>query len=146
MCIISKKKKPSPNYCAIVISNRMNSFHLLVIFPGSSGTKSPFFLIFGRDPAEGCLSHLNNSNIYYGTNEGKIVLAVLYKLWKHHTKLLKEMCQRNENKDQQINRKNPTFQIGQSVMDKNHANHTFKPTYLLDYRVLKYLIMIALFC
>ena len=42
------------------------------IFPGSDSTESPIFLMFGWDPAEGCLSYLNNSNRYYDTNKGKI--------------------------------------------------------------------------
>ena len=109
------------------------------IFPSSSGIESPFFLMFGQDPAEGCLSHFNNNNRYYGTNEGKIVLGEHHKLWKHLAKHLKEMHQRNEHKDQQINKKNPTFEIGQPVMVKNYAYHTFETKYILDYRVLKIL-------
>ena len=61
--------------------------------------------MFGCNEAEGCLSHLNNSNIFYGTNEGKIVLEELHKLWKHHTNHLKEIYQRNEHKYKQINKK-----------------------------------------
>ena len=60
------------------------------IFPGSNSTESTFFLMFGWDQAEGCLSHLNNSNRYNGTNDGKIVLEELHKLWKHHAKHLKK--------------------------------------------------------
>ena len=49
------------------------------IFPGSNSTKYAFFFMLG-DPPEGCLSHLNNSNENYGTNEEKIVLEELHKL------------------------------------------------------------------
>ena len=98
--------------------------------------------MFGLDPAKGHLSHLNNNNTYYGTSEGKIVLEELHKLWKHHAKHLKEMHQRNKHMDQQISKNYPKFEIGQLVMVKNHACHTFETKYLLlDYRVLK--IMIA---
>ena len=68
--------------------------------------------MFGSDSGEGCLSYLNNNNIYYGTSGGKTVLEKLHKLLKHHTKHLKEMCQSNEHKDQQINKNNPKFEIG----------------------------------
>ena len=51
---------------------------------------------------------------------------------------------KNEHRDQQINKKNPTFKIGQPVMGENHAHHTFEPKYLLDYRVLKILNDITL--
>ena len=61
------------------------------IFPGSNGIESPFFLMFGQDPTEGCLTHLNN-NRYYETNEGKVVLEELHKLWKHHTKHISDLC------------------------------------------------------
>ena len=49
------------------------------------------------------------------------------------------MCQRNEDMNHQISNNNPKFEIGQLVMFKNHAHHTFEPKYLLDYRVLKIL-------
>ena len=68
------------------------------IFPGSNNTKSLFFLMFGWDP-EGCLSHLNNSNMFYGTNEDKVVLEELHILWNHHTNHLRQMPQRIEHKD-----------------------------------------------
>ena len=107
------------------------------IFPSSNSTKSLFLLMFGLDPAEWYLSHLNNSNRYCGTNEGKIVLEELHKLWKQHTKHLKEMHNRNLHKDQQISKNNQKFEICQQAMVKNHAHHTFEPRYLLDYRILK---------
>ena len=44
-------------------------------------------------------------------------------------KTSKEMHQENGHKDQQINEKNTTFEIGQPVMVENHAHHTFKPNY-----------------
>ena len=68
-----------------------------------------------------------------------IVLEVLHKLWKHHTKHLRKWHQRNEHKDQHINKDNPKFKIGQSFIVKNHTHNTFEPKYLLDYRVLKVL-------
>ena len=89
--------------------------------------------MFRWDP-EGYLSHLNKSNRYYGTNEGRTVLEERNKLWKDQVKHPKEMCQRNEHKDQQINKTNPTFEIGQPVMFKIHAHHTYESKYLLDYR------------
>ena len=58
--------------------------------------------MFGQDPAEGCPSHLNTSKRYYRAGEGKIVLEELHKLSKHHAKHLKELHQRNEHMDQQI--------------------------------------------
>ena len=66
------------------------------IFLGSNGKESPFLLMFGWDPAEGCLTHLNNSNTYHGTNKGKIILEELHKLWKHHAGHLRELWPRRE--------------------------------------------------
>ena len=40
--------------------------------------------MFGHEPAEGQLTHLNHCSRYYGDNDGKIMLGELYKLWKHH--------------------------------------------------------------
>ena len=41
------------------------------MFPSSNGTESPFFPMFGWNPAEGWLTHLNNGSRYYGNNKGK---------------------------------------------------------------------------
>ena len=112
----------------------MNSFHLLAIVV-TYFQASLFFLMFGCNPAEGHLSHLNNSNKYYDTNEGKIVLEELYKLWKHHANHLNGIHQRNEHMNNQSSNNNPKFKIGQAVIVKNHALHTLEPKYLLDYRV-----------
>ena len=60
-----------------------------------------------------------------------------YKLWKHHTAHLRELHQRKEYTDLQSNKNNTEFLIGQPVVYKNHAHHTFELKYLLDYKVLK---------
>ena len=52
---------------------------------------------------------------------------------------MRELHKRNKHRDQQINKDNPKFEIGQLVMVKSYAYHTFEPKYLLDYRVLKVL-------
>ena len=57
------------------------------------------------DPAEEHLSYLYNSNMYYRTDKEKIVWEKPHKLWKNLTKHLKEMCQRNEHREQHINKK-----------------------------------------
>ena len=89
--------------------------------------------MFGHDLAEGCLSHLNNSNMYYSTNEGKIALEELQKLSKHHANHPREMHQRNEHMDDQIGNNNSTFKVGQPIKIRNYAHCTFEPKYLLDY-------------
>ena len=83
------------------------------------------------------MSHLNNSIRYYDTNEGNIVLKELHKLWKHHTIHLREMYQRNTQEDVPSCKNNPKFQVGQPVMFRNHAHHTFELKYLPDYQVLQ---------
>ena len=65
----------------------------------------------------------------------------LHRLWKYHANHLKEMGERNEQMDHQISNNNPKFEIDQLVMIKNQEHHTFEPKYLLDYRVLKYLMI-----
>ena len=100
------------------------------IFPSSNGTKSPFFLMVGWDPAEECLSHLNNSN------EGKILFKDHHKVWKHHTKHLKVMHQRNEHREQKLIRKTQHLKFTNESWWRT-VHHTFEQKYLLDYGVLK---------
>ena len=49
------------------------------------------------------------------------------------------MHQRNEHMDKQNSKNNPKFEIGQLVRVNNHAYCTFKPKYLLDYKIMKIL-------
>ena len=48
-----------------------------------------------------------------------------------------ELHQRKKYTDQEINKNNTKFEIGQPVMINNHGHHTFEPKYLLGYKVLK---------
>ena len=57
----------------------------------------------------------------------------------------KRIMSKNEITTQQSHYNSTKFEIGQPVIVKNHAHHNFKPKYLLDYKVKKYL-MTAHFC
>ena len=69
------------------------------------------------------------------------VLEELCTLCKHHVTHQRELFKRNKHEDEQINKNNQKFEIGQHVMVKNHVHHTFEAKYLLDYRVQKCLRM-----
>ena len=60
--------------------------------------------------------------------------------WKHNRAHLNDLCQRKGNPTGHNHNNNTKFEINQPVMVKNHAHHTFKPKYLLDCKVLKYLM------
>ena len=55
--------------------------------------KSPFYLIHGRDPLEGKLSHLQNYSRYVGEQPGRLAVQELGNMWKMHTKLFQESRQ-----------------------------------------------------
>ena len=114
-------------------------FYCYNIFPCSNGTEQQFYVMFGCEPAEGQLTHLNNCSRYYGDNNGKIILVKHTKLWKHHAAYLKDILYRNDSSKLLKPRNNTKFEIGQVVMVENHAHHAFKPKHLMDYRVLKIL-------
>ena len=109
------------------------------IFPRSNGTKPPFYLLFGHEPAKGWLTHVHTCSRYYGDNKGKIILAQLYKLWKHHAAYLKEIHNRKDDYTPPNLQITLTLKIGQAVMVRNHAHQTLQPKYLMHYRVLKIL-------
>ena len=119
----------------------MNCYHFVFycynIFPDSDGTEPPFFLMFGCEPAKGCLTNLNNSSRYYRDSKGKIILAELHKLWKHHAAYLKEVLNRKDNYSPFKPKRNTKFKIGKAEMVKSHTHQTFEPKYLMDLRVLK---------
>ena len=55
--------------------------------PTADDLESPFFLIHGRHPLEGCAGLLGSGNIrYMGNDKGLILFAELCKLWLSHAK------------------------------------------------------------
>ena len=60
-------------------------------------------------------------------------------LWKHHAAYLRDICNRKDNCTPPKPTNNTKFEIGQTVMVRNHVHEMFKPKYLTDYRVLKIL-------
>ena len=57
----------------------------------SDDLESPFFLIHGRDPLEGCARLFGPGDIrYIGDDKGLILFAKLCKLWLTHAKSLQE--------------------------------------------------------
>ena len=88
--------------------------------------------MFGHEPIEGRLTHLNNCNWYYGDNKGKVILAELHKLWKYHAACLKDIHYRKDDSTPCKPKNNMCFEVGQAIIDKNHAHHNFEPRYLMD--------------
>ena len=58
---------------------------------------------------------------------------------------IKGLTPKKENPTGSNHNNSTKFKIGQTVIVKNHAWHTFKPKYVFDYKVLKYL-MTTHFC
>ena len=80
------------------------------------------FLMFGDEPEEDWLAHLNNCCRYYRDDKGKIILAELCKLWKHQATYLKDICNGKDNSIPSKPANNSKFEIGQVVIVRNHAN------------------------
>ena len=96
--------------------------------------ESHFYLVHGRDPLEGRLSNLQNYCRYVGDQPGQLAVQELRKMWKLHTKLIKE----NRRTDPVENKKNTEatdLKIGQLVFVKDHQKGTFDPTYIYDHRI-----------
>ena len=60
------------------------------IAPTVNDLKSLFFLVFGRDPLEGRLSHLQNYCRYLRTEPGQIAVDKPKCMWKLHAELLQD--------------------------------------------------------
>ena len=59
--------------------------------PTSDDLESPFFLIHGRDPLEGCTGlFCSGDTRYMGNEKGLILFTKLRKLWLSHAKNLQE--------------------------------------------------------
>ena len=108
---------------------------LLQHIPQQQWNQTTIFLMFSYETVQGWLTHLNNCSRYYGDNKGKIILAELHKLWKHHEAYVKDIQERWLYPCKPKN--NNTLEIGQPIMVENYACHDFEPKSLMAYRVLK---------
>ena len=90
--------------------------------PTADDLNIPFFLIYGRDPLEGCTGLLGSGNIrYMGNDKGLILFAKLHKLWLSHAKSLQEnRLLKTEALEHNKHFKSHEFKVGQLVAIKNH--------------------------
>ena len=95
--------------------------------------ESPFFLIHGKDPLEGCARLLGSGNIRYMDDD-----KGLHKLWLSHAKSLQEnRLLKTETVEQNKHFKSHNFKVGQLIAVKNHLRNTFETRFISDYRILK---------
>ena len=106
------------------------------IFPSNSGPEAPCSLMFGHEPAEGWLTHLNYCSRYYRDDKGNIIVAELHKLWKHDAAYLKEIHNRKDDYTPFKPENNTKFKIGQQWL-KTMPVRLLSLIFWMDYRVLK---------
>ena len=88
------------------------------IAPTVNDLKSPFFLVFGRDPLKGRLSHLQNYCRYLGTEPGQLAVDTLKHMWKLHAELLHDSRENKDPVDERNFNKGSNLKIGQLVLIK----------------------------
>ena len=109
---------------------------MYIIYLTSDGLESPFYLVFGGDPLEGRLMHIQG---YCWRAPGREMVQELQKLWKVHAKTLHDIrIQKDlEEGDDSIKYNKATdLKIGQLVLIKNNTGVAFDPKYLADHRVV----------
>ena len=106
--------------------------------PTSDDLESPFFLIHGRNPLEGCIRLLDLIDTrYMGNKEGLILFAELRKMWHSHAKNLQEnRLLKMDTLEHNKNFKSHDFKVGQLIAMKNHLKGTFDTKFISDYRIL----------
>ena len=113
--------------------------YIYIVAPIVNDLKSPFFLVFGRDPLEGRLSHVQNYSRYLRTEPRQLAVDKLKSMWTLHTKLLWDSREAKDPEEEKKFDKASDVKTGQLVLIKNHTASTFQPKYLADHRVLKVL-------
>ena len=105
------------------------------IAPSFKDLESLFYLEHGRHPVEGRLSNLQNYCRYVGDQPGWLTVQKLRKMWKLHTKLLKEDRKAELEQNKKLT-KASNLKIGQLVFVKDHQMGTFDPSYIYNNRVV----------
>ena len=95
--------------------------------PTSDNMESPFFLIHGRDPLEGCTGLFSSGDTrYMGDEKGLILFTDLRKLWLFHAKSLQEnKLLKTDMLEYNKNFKSIHFKVGQLIAVKNQLKVHF---------------------
>ena len=107
------------------------------VTPSVKNLESPFFLVFGRDPLEGRISHLQNYCRYLRTEQGQLAVDKLKCMWKLHAELLHDSRQTKDSEEERKFNKASNLKTWQLVLIKNHTASTFQPKYLADHGIIK---------
>ena len=106
------------------------------VAPLVNDLESLIYLLHGRDPLEGRLSHLQSYCRYIGEWPGRLAVFGLRNMWKTHAKWLQELRQSEHETERKYNH-TTDLKEGQLVRMKKHIVRVFQPKYLADYRVIK---------
>ena len=101
--------------------------------PNEHSKESPFFLMFGRDPALSLNTLLEPKIRYLGNNFNILSLEAMKNMFKIAATNLKLARERGDPKDQPLFNK---LQPGDAVLVQNHCKAPFDPKYIGDYRVV----------
>ena len=100
-------------------------------FPTESSKESPFFLMFGRQPAVKHMLLDSESTKYLGDNEGKLKIEVMRKLYHIIAyNLAKSRAARDGNKRDEENKpEEEQFEPGTNVLVRDHTKKVFHAEY-----------------
>ena len=100
-------------------------------FPTESSKESPFFLMFGRQPAVKHMLLYSESTKYLGDDEGKLKIEVMRKLYHVIAyNLAKSRAARDGNKHDEENKpEEEQFEPGTNVLVRDHTKKVFHAEY-----------------
>ena len=96
-------------------------------------TKSPFFLMFGRDPVLHLNTLLGPKMRYLGKDINILSLKAMKNMFEIAATNLKTAGERGDPKDNPLPSK---LQPAETVLVQNHTKGPFDPKYIGDYRVV----------
>ena len=100
--------------------------YIFNIAPTVNDLKSPFFLVFDRDPLKGRLSHLQNYCRYLRIEPGQLAVDKFKCMWRLHAELLHDYRQTNDPEKERKFDKASDLKIDQLVLITNHTASTFQ--------------------
>ena len=95
--------------------------------PNVTATKSPFFLMFSRDPYMALNQLMEQAKRYLGTDEGILDLEALQNLLQMTTAQIKYAAKRRNQSFKPV--KLHDFKVGDLVLVRNHTSKAFQEKY-----------------
>ena len=109
------------------------------ISPSSDNCRSPYYIVYGKEPIDAELRELEELHRYTGINCGLKHLQQLNKIWKSHAEELRRIRIHRARKRDKYAKILPKYKVGTQVLVRNFIRKPLERKFVSGYQVARIL-------